>query len=43
LRSERKAARGILKFGVVIMMREIGAPLRVFGTHWGRFRAAYKI
>lgn len=29
--------------GVVIMMREIDAPLRVFGKHWGGFRTAYKI
>src|SRR6266567_1712763 len=29
--------------GVVIMMREIDAPLRVFGRHWGAFRTAYKI
>ena len=29
--------------GVVIMMREIDAPIRVFGKHWGGFRTAYKI
>jgi methyl-accepting chemotaxis protein len=29
--------------GVVIMMREIDAPVRVFGRHWGGFRTAYKI
>jgi len=29
--------------GVVVMMREIDAPLRVFGKHWGGFRTAYKI
>ena len=29
--------------GVIIMMREIDAPLRVFGKHWGGFRTAYKI
>jgi methyl-accepting chemotaxis protein len=29
--------------GVVIMMREIDAPIRVFGKHWGAFRTAYKI
>jgi methyl-accepting chemotaxis protein len=29
--------------GVVIMMREIDAPVRVFGEHWGGFRTAYKI
>ncbi len=29
--------------GVVIMMREIDAPVRLFGKHWGGFRTAYKI
>ena len=29
--------------GVIIMMREIDAPLRVFGKHWGGFRTAYKL
>jgi methyl-accepting chemotaxis protein len=29
--------------GIVIMMREIDAPIRVFGKHWGGFRTAYKI
>jgi methyl-accepting chemotaxis protein len=29
--------------GVVIMMREIDAPIRLFGKHWGGFRTAYKI
>jgi methyl-accepting chemotaxis protein len=29
--------------GTVIMMREIDAPLRVFGKHWGGLRTAYKI
>lgn len=29
--------------GVVIMMTEIDAPIRVFGKHWGGFRSAYKI
>jgi len=29
--------------GVIVMMREIDAPLRVFGKHWGGFRTAYKI
>lgn len=28
--------------GVVIMMQEIDAPIRVFGRHWGGFRTAYK-
>jgi methyl-accepting chemotaxis protein len=25
------------------MMREIDAPVRVFGKHWGGFRTAYKL
>jgi methyl-accepting chemotaxis protein len=29
--------------GVTIMMREIDAPIRVFGEHWGGFRTAYKL
>ena len=29
--------------GVVVMMREIDAPIRVLGKHWGGFRTAYKI
>jgi len=29
--------------GVIIMMREIDAPIRVFGKHWGGFRTAYKM
>ena len=29
--------------GVVVMMREIDAPVRVFGKHWGGFRTAYKL
>jgi methyl-accepting chemotaxis protein len=28
--------------GVMILMREIDAPVRVFGKHWGGFRSAYK-
>ena len=28
--------------GVTVMMREIDAPIRVFGKHWGGFRTAYK-
>ncbi len=28
--------------GVTVMMREIDAPIRVFGRHWGGFRSAYK-
>jgi methyl-accepting chemotaxis protein len=29
--------------GVTVMMREIDAPIRVFGQHWGGFRTAYKL
>jgi methyl-accepting chemotaxis protein len=29
--------------GVTIVMREIDAPIRVFGKHWGSFRSAYKL
>ena len=29
--------------GVTIMMREIDAPIRVFGKHWGGFRTAYNL
>ncbi len=29
--------------GVVVVMREIDSPIRVFGKHWGAFRTAYKI
>jgi methyl-accepting chemotaxis protein len=29
--------------GVTIIMREIDAPIRVFGKHWGGFRTAYKL
>jgi methyl-accepting chemotaxis protein len=29
--------------GVTIIMREIDAPIRVFGKHWGGFRSAYKL
>jgi methyl-accepting chemotaxis protein len=29
--------------GIVTMMREIDAPIRVFGKHWGGFRTAYKL
>jgi len=28
--------------GVIVMMREIDVPIRVFGKHWGGFRTAYK-
>jgi methyl-accepting chemotaxis protein len=29
--------------GVTVMMREIDAPIRIFGKHWGGFRSAYKL
>lgn len=29
--------------GVTVMMKEIDAPIRVFGKHWGGFRMAYKL
>ena len=29
--------------GTIIMMREIDAPIRVLGEHWGGFRTAYKM
>jgi methyl-accepting chemotaxis protein len=29
--------------GVTIIMREIVAPIRIFGKHWGGFRTAYEI
>jgi methyl-accepting chemotaxis protein len=29
--------------GVIVVMREIDVPIRVFGKHWGAFRTAYKI
>src|SRR5262249_51288649 len=29
--------------GNIIMMREIDAPIHVFGEHWGGFRTAYKM
>jgi methyl-accepting chemotaxis protein len=29
--------------GKVVMMREIDAPIRVFGKHWGGFRAAFRL
>jgi methyl-accepting chemotaxis protein len=28
--------------GVTVVMREIVAPVRIFGKHWGGFRVAYK-
>ena len=29
--------------GVTVVMREIDAPIRVFGKHWGGFRTAYTL
>ena len=29
--------------GSIVMMKEIDAPIRVFGKHWGGFRMAYKM
>ena len=29
--------------GVTVMTREIDAPIRVFGKHWGGFRSSYKL
>jgi methyl-accepting chemotaxis protein len=29
--------------GVIIMMKEIDAPIRVLGKHWGGFRMAYQL
>ena len=29
--------------GVIVMMKEIDAPIRVLGKHWGGFRMAYRI
>jgi methyl-accepting chemotaxis protein len=29
--------------GVTVMMREVDAPIRVFGRHWGGFRTAYRL
>lgn len=29
--------------GVIVVMREIDVPIRIFGKHWGGFRTAYKI
>jgi methyl-accepting chemotaxis protein len=29
--------------GITIMMREIDAPIRIGGKHWGGFRTAYKL
>jgi methyl-accepting chemotaxis protein len=29
--------------GLTVMTREVDAPIRVFGKHWGGFRSAYKL
>jgi methyl-accepting chemotaxis protein len=29
--------------GTVVMMREVDAPIRLFGRHWGGFRTAYRL
>jgi len=29
--------------GITVMMKEIDAPIRVSGEHWGGFRSAYKL
>jgi methyl-accepting chemotaxis protein len=29
--------------GVMVMMREVDAPIRLFGRHWGGFRTAYRL
>jgi methyl-accepting chemotaxis protein len=29
--------------GIIVMMREVDAPIRVFGEHWGGFRTAYRM
>ena len=29
--------------GVTVFMKEIDAPIRVFGRHWGGLRMAYKL
>jgi methyl-accepting chemotaxis protein len=29
--------------GTVVMMREVDAPIRVLGRHWGGFRTAYRL
>jgi methyl-accepting chemotaxis protein len=29
--------------GVMVMCKEIAAPIRIQGRHWGGFRTAYKI
>jgi methyl-accepting chemotaxis protein len=29
--------------GVIVILREIDAPIRVYGKHWGGFRTGYKL
>lgn len=29
--------------GNIVMLREVNAPIRVFGRHWGAFRSGYKL
>jgi methyl-accepting chemotaxis protein len=29
--------------GAMVMMREIDAPIRIHGSHWGGFRSAYRL
>jgi methyl-accepting chemotaxis protein len=29
--------------GTMVMMREVDAPIRLFGRHWGGFRTAYRL
>jgi methyl-accepting chemotaxis protein len=29
--------------GVIVWMKEVDAPIRVMGKHWGGFRTAYKL
>jgi methyl-accepting chemotaxis protein len=29
--------------GALVMMREVDAPIRLFGRHWGGFRTAYRL
>jgi methyl-accepting chemotaxis protein len=29
--------------GLTVMTREVDAPIRAFGKHWGGFRSSYKL
>ena len=53
-RAELAAARNVRPYiiqvyardmgnGITVMMKEIDAPIRVSGEHWGGFRSAYKL